>query len=393
MQQIPSRQLSATTRAKQEELAHWLALLRAPGVGPVTYHSLLEHIGSPQKILATPLAELKQIVRLGESTLNYLRNPDWQAVEVDLRWLDQPGNHILTFNDDCYPPLLREIGDPPPLLFVTGDPAILRFPQLAMVGSRNPNQHGSQTAFEFAQYLSKRGLVISSGLALGIDAASHRGALAGSGLSIAVAGTGLDRVYPASHRELAHDIAEQGALVSESVPGTLPRTGNFPRRNRIISGMSMGVLVVEAARRSGSLITAHQAMEQGREVFAIPGSIHNPLARGCHMLIRQGAKLVETGDDILEELGPLLHSLLVNINTGADRDTIEHDSDSTSENGTALSHQQQQVLGIIGFEPTSIDLVIEQSQLTADTVSSILVLLELQGFITSQGGRYSRLKR
>ena len=392
--QVTRQKTRPPTTLTENELADWLALLRAPGLGPVTFKNLLEHVGQPKQILSTPLADLKQKVSLSEPTLAYLHAPDWEAIEADLRWCANPNNHILTLNDARYPSLLREITDPPPLLFVTGDPALLQYPQLAMVGSRNPNQHGSQTAFDFAEYLSRRGLVITSGLALGIDAASHRGALAGSGLTIAVAGTGLDRVYPASHKALAHEIAEQGTLVSENVPGTLPKPGHFPRRNRIISGMSMGVLVVEAARKSGSLITARQAMEQGREVFAIPGSIHNPLARGCHALIRQGAKLVETGQDIVEELGPLLHSVLVNIHATTEADSAD---DSPAQTGRkpdlALSEAQQTVLAIIGFEPTTIDRVIQQTRLTADTVSSILVALELQGFITSQGGNYSRLAR
>jgi DNA processing protein len=372
-----------------DELANWLALMRAPGVGPATFQALLEHFDSPRQVLEMPLADLNQRIKLPEATRTYLQQPDWEAVEADLQWHAKTNNHILTLNDARYPSLLREISDPPPLLFVTGDPALLQYPQLAMVGSRNPNQHGVQTACDFAKYLSRRGLVITSGLALGIDAASHRGALAGSGLTIAVAGTGLDRVYPASHKALAHDIAEQGALVSENVPGTLPKPGFFPRRNRIISGMSMGALVVEAARQSGSLITARLAMEQGREVFAIPGSIHNPLARGCHALIRQGAKLVETGEDIIEELGPLLGSVLDKMSPALE----QRDDENVMTTAANLPATQQQVLRIIGFEPTSIDLVIQQSKLTAETVSSILVELELQGYITSQGGRYSRSMR
>lgn len=393
-QDVASQHQQSPAATPEDELACWLALLRAPGVGPATYRALLAQIGTPRQVLAMPLAELKQRIKLSQASLSYLCQPDWSAVETDLRWCAKPGNHILTFSDTRYPPLLREITDPPPLLFVTGDPAILQYPQLAMVGSRNPNQHGSQTAFEFAKYLSRRGLVITSGLALGIDAASHRGALNGSGLTIAVAGTGLDRVYPASHKALAHEIAVQGALISENVPGTLPKPSCFPRRNRIISGMSMGVLVVEAARQSGSLITARQAMEQGREVFAIPGSIHNPLARGCHALIRQGAKLVETGEDIVEELGPLLGSVLANINSSAahrDEETGTAPANAVAASSLPASHQQ--VLDIIGFEPTSIDLVIQHSKLTAEAVSSILVALELQGYIASQGGRYSRSMR
>jgi DNA processing protein len=208
-------------------------------------------------------------------------------------------------NDGRYPPLLREIPQAPPVLFVHGDPDCLRVPQLAMVGTRNPTPSGRETARQFAAHLAGAGMIITSGLALGIDAAAHQGALAGGGRTIAVMGTSLDRVYPAKHRDLARAIAERGALVSELPTGTPALAENFPRRNRLISGLALGVLVVEAALQSGSLITARLALDQGREVFAIPGSIHNPLAKGCHALIRQGAKLVETANDIVEELGAL----------------------------------------------------------------------------------------
>ncbi len=220
--------------------------------------------------------------------------------------LEGDNRHLITLHDARYPTLLREIDDAPPMLFIQGDPTILNLPQIAIVGSRNPSASGRQTATDFAHFLASAGLAITSGLADGIDGAAHQGALETKNSTLAVTGTGLDRVYPAKHRELAHRIAEQGALISELPPGTPPIPANFPRRNRIISGLSLGTLVVEAAQKSGSLITARLATEQGREVFAIPGSIHNPLARGCHALIRQGAKLVETAGDILEELAPLL---------------------------------------------------------------------------------------
>jgi DNA processing protein len=248
-----------------------------------------------------------------------------------------------------------------------------------MVGTRNPTPAGQETAQEFARHLAGVGLTITSGLALGIDAASHRGALAAGGYSVAVVGTGLDRVYPARHRELAHQIAEQGALVSEFSPGVPPLAANFPRRNRIISGLSVGTLVVEAARQSGSLITARLALEQGREVFAVPGSIHNPQARGCHQLLRQGAKLVETAQDVLEELGTLV-SYVPQAAMQPDPD-----SDSLSE----LDADYQKVLKCIGHEPTSVDTVVERSGLTADAVCSMLLVLELQGFVAAtNGGHY-----
>jgi DNA processing protein len=277
---------------------------------------------------------------------------------------------------------LREIPDPPPLLFVHGDPEVLHTPQLAMVGSRNPSVSGSETAREFAYHLATSGLSITSGLAIGIDGASHAGALDAGGITIAVTGTGLDRVYPASQHDLAHRIAEQGALVSEFPPQTQVKSGNFPRRNRIISGLALGTLVVEAAHKSGSLITARLASEQGREVFAIPGSIHNPMARGCHRLIRQGAKLVETANDVLEELAPLLQEL----------EPLPHQGTQESlELRDELDAEYQLLLKCMGFDPTPIDLLIERSGLTAEVVSSMLILLELEGHVSSApGGIYCR---
>jgi DNA processing protein len=254
--------------------------------------------------------------------------------------------------------------------------------QLAIVGSRNPTPSGQQTAMDFARFLARAGLVISSGLAAGIDGAAHRGALQTDTPTLAVTGTGLDRVYPARHRDLAHRIAEQGALVSELPPGTPPLPANFPRRNRIISGLSIGTLVVEAAQKSGSLITARLATEQGREVFAIPGSIHNPLARGCHALIRQGAKLVETAEDILEELGPLLGSLVAAGTQAAD---------PVEPAPRKWDQEYQQLMAALDFDPAPVDLLIQRSGLTADAVSSMLLLLELEGFVSAAaGGRYCR---
>lgn len=255
-----------------------------------------------------------------------------------------------------------------------------------MVGSRNPSMSGEETAREFARHLAATGLSITSGLALGIDGASHSGALMADGITIAVMGTGLDRVYPASQHALAHEIAQQGALVSEFPLGTQLRPGNFPRRNRIISGMALGTLVVEAAEKSGSLITARLASEQGREVFAIPGSIHNPLARGCHKLIRQGAKLVETAGDVLEELAPLL--------SGMQPLPYADDTDDTGavEPQHQLDSEYQLLLECMGFDPVQIDLLIERSGLTAEEVSSMLILLELEGHVSSApGGIYCRI--
>lgn len=390
---------SAPTFKHNEELRYWLALLRAPGIGCSTFLALLEPFGSPREVFAAANGNfLRNSGIISEKSLNYLRNPDWDSVDKDVFWLSQKNNGALTISDASYPRLLREIHDPPPVLFYHGDPQLLHYPQLAIVGSRNPSRSGEETAYEFSKHLSNTGFVITSGLALGIDAAAHRGALAGRNLTVAVAGTGLDRVYPASHRELAHDIAQQGVMVSEFVPGTGPMAGNFPRRNRIISGLSVGTLVVEAAKQSGSLITARLAMEQSREVFAIPGSIHNPLARGCHALIRQGVKLVETASDIMEELTPLMRLMYTNLDvkTSSVPTSSQHPPEASvvfqknQELIDSLSTEQQQLYAYMGYEPISIDTLVERSQLTTEAVSAMLVELELKGCVTSDSGMYSR---
>lgn len=355
--------------------------MRAPGIGPARFARLLEHFGSAAAVFAADGAQL-QPLELPDAALDYLRRPDWRRVEQDLAWLEQPDNHLLRLEDPRYPSLLRQIPYPPPLLFVHGDPGCLRLPQLAIVGTRNPTPLGRETAQRFAAHLAEFGLLITSGLALGIDAAAHQGALAGGGRTIAVMGTGLDRVYPAQHRDLAHAIAERGALVSEFSIGTSPVAGNFPQRNRLISGLALGVLVVEAAAQSGSLITARLANEQGREVFAIPGSIHNPLAKGCHALIRQGAKLVETAADILEELGALAATTHEGVPPVA--------AASSSE---ALDEEYRQLLVAMGDEPVGIDLLVDRCGLTAEALSSMLLILELEGYAAAiPGGLYSRLK-
>lgn len=344
---------------------------------------MLEHFGTAAAALAAARAEWAQL-GLPDTALDYLRNPDWRRVEQDLAWLERPRNHLLRLDDSRYPPLLRQIAYPPPLLFVHGEPDCLRTPQLAIVGTRNPTPPGRETAHRFAAHLAEGGLTITSGLALGIDAAAHQGALAGGGRTIAVMGTSLDRVYPAKHRDLAHAIAERGALVSELPIGTSAMAENFPRRNRLISGLALGVLVVEAATQSGSLITARQALDQGREVFAIPGSIHNPLAKGCHALIRQGmAKLVETAADILEELGSLAAF-------GADQSAVPA-SAATAPNG--LDDDYRQLLVAMGDGPAGVDLLVERCGLTAEAVSSMLLILELEGYVAAvPGGLYCRLK-
>ncbi|CAK0760205.1 protein Smf [Gammaproteobacteria bacterium] len=359
-----------------DELRCALALYRAPGVGPVLFQNLMSRFGTAAAVLATA-STLKAEGRLTATTLAYLTAPDWSAIDADLEWAQRPGHLILSRSDPRYPHLLAQISDPPPILFVRGDPTVLGRPQIAIVGSRNPSPLGHDTARDFARDLATTGLIITSGLAHGIDSAGHEGALAADGgITVAVAGTGLDQVYPARHRALAHRILERGALVSEYPQGTPPLPANFPRRNRIISGLSIGTLVVEAAIHSGSLITARQSLEQGREVFAIPGSIHNPLARGCHALLREGAKLVETVQDILEELAPLRAAV-------ATSTTIVSES--------PLDGDYRKLLECFSYDPLPIDALVEQSGLTPAAVSSMLLLLELRGLVAAQsGGLYTR---
>ncbi|POZ52796.1 DNA-protecting protein DprA [Methylovulum psychrotolerans] len=347
-----------------------------PGVGCRTYLKLLA-THTPEQVFAESYQALSAL-GLKNSVVDAIRKPDWAVVEQDLAWLAQPNNSVLTLADAGYPAQLQEIADPPPLLFVRGKPELLALPQLAIVGSRNPSQLGKATAFEFAKALCQAGFVVTSGLALGIDAASHEGALHAQGYTIAVAGTGLDRVYPAKHKDLATQIVNTGAMVSEFPPGTTAMANHFPRRNRIISGLCQGLLVVEAAKQSGSLITARMALEQNREVFAIPGSIHNPLARGCNALIRQGAKLVETTQDILEEL----------------HQYIQQDVNySQVQPQTMLDLEQQTLLNLVMFSPTSIDNLVENAGLSVEIISSMLLILELQGYVeATAGGFYTRIK-
>jgi DNA processing protein len=323
----------------------------------------------------------KQVQNISDRTRTALIHPNWEQVEDDLDWFSQPNRHIIIQKDKKYPSLLKEISDPPSILYAQGDIGLLTKWKVAIVGSRNPSRSGRDTAFEFGRFLAQGDVVICSGMAMGIDAAAHQGALLGQGKTIAVIGTGLDRIYPAKHSDLAHDIVENGLMISEFPLGTPPRSENFPRRNRIISGLSLGTLVVEAATKSGSLITARQALEQGREVFAIPGSIHNPLARGCHQLIREGAKLVETASDIIEELGALA---AVDLPVAACFDINKNDHE--------FDEEYQVLLDCLAYDPVEVDSLIQESGLTADSVSSMLLLLELQGHVESlPGGRYVRV--
>jgi DNA processing protein len=353
-------------------------LSRIPALHAEALLALADQFGSLENAAGASVAQLSRVLG-GHSGLP-AAIADARDLEADREWLARPGNHLISVVDEIYPGLLREIPDPPAFLYIHGDPALLSFPQLAVVGSRNPTPVGRETARAFARSLAGAGLTITSGLALGIDGAAHEGALDAGGHTIAVAGTGLDRVYPPSHHALAHRIAERGALVSEFPLGTPPKRENFPQRNRIIAGLSLGTLVVEAAVRSGSLITARLAGEQGREVFAIPGSIHSPLSRGCHALIRQGAKLVETADDVLAELGPMVGSLRAAVAAQV-------------EEAVETSDEERHLLEQMGADPVDVDTVVERTGLTPETISSMLLDMELRGLVECcADGRYQRTK-
>lgn len=354
-----------------EGLAGWLRLTLIPGLGGETQRKLLAAFGLPDAIFAAGRLAVRAVAG---SRADLLFDFDAsEGVDRSMAWAAQPGQHIITLADAAYPKALLEIADPPCLLYIRGNPRLLEKRGLAVVGSRNATPQGLQTAEIFSKTLAGKGLTIVSGLALGIDAAAHRGALAAGGSTIAVIGTGADRLYPARNRELALAIAEHGAIVSEFPLGTPAIAANFPRRNRIISGLSRGVLVVEAAPESGSLITARLAAEQGREVFAIPGSIHSPVARGCHKLIKQGAKLVETAQDILEELG-------------------SYPEPAESIPSGMPANEENALLGALGHDPCSLDDLVERTGLAADQLLTELLTMELAGALaTLPGNRYQRL--
>lgn len=353
-------------------LAAWLTLAHAPGLGAGAIRRLLKEFGLPEAVLAARRSELARLVPA--AALQGLDAPATRsAVERSLEWATSPGCHIVALSDPAYPRLLYEIPDPPTLLFARGRLELAGAAALAIVGSRNATPQGLANAESFAKALSAAGLGIASGLALGIDTAAHRGGLAGIGSTVAVLGTGVDICYPAKNAALAEEIAARGLLVSEFPLGTPPAAHNFPRRNRLISGMARGVLVVEAAMASGSLITARTAIEQGREVFAIPGSIHSPLAKGCHALIKAGAKLVDSVEDVLSELGTWR-------------------ADATARAPDATREGEPAILEHIGFDPVDLDSLCARSGLPAERVSSQLLRLELDGRVAAlPGGRYQRL--
>jgi DNA processing protein len=365
-----------------DEILAWAALTRTPAVGARALEALLPRFGSAVALLAADDGQLERAGFPAEAR-EHLRRPP-RAAAADIEWLERPRHHLLPLTDARYPKLLSGLRDKPLALYVSGEPGALGDPQLAIVGSRNPTCQGSETAFEFAHYLAERGVVVTSGFAAGIDAAAHRGALAAGGATVAVLGSGVDTIYPRCNRLLGETLAERGVLVSEFPLGTVPRRRNFPRRNRIIAALSLGTLVVEAAHGSGSLITARIAGHLGRTVFAVPGSIRNPLSGGCHALIKEGAKLAESADDIFSELRlPALFPAEPRGREGESRRPADR---------TGMDKQHKILLDALGFDSADLDMLIARTGLKAEAVSSMMLILELEGHVqAAPGGRYSRV--
>jgi DNA processing protein len=357
-------------------LAGWLQLTLTPGLGAATLRGLLQKFGLPENVLAANRAELAR--HAGTDVLQALDSAAVAgAVERALAWLELPGHSIVTLADAAYPRLLLEIPDPPALLYCRGRAELLGRPALAVVGSRNATAQGASNAEQFARAFSGAGLTIVSGLAQGIDAAAHRGGLAADASTIAVLGTGVDNVYPKTNAALAEEIAARGLLVSEFPLGTQALAHNFPRRNRLISGLAQGCLVIEAALGSGSLITARSAAEQGREVFAVPGSIHSPLSKGCHALIKSGAKLAESAEDVLSELASFRRTGFASTRAPA---------------AARAAGADEPLLECMGFDPVDVDSLCARAGLPAERVSTDLLRLELAGRVAVlPGGLYQRL--
>jgi DNA processing protein len=371
-----------STAQNQDELRGWLNLTLPAGIGPRKQQELLRAFGHPDAIFDAGLSAVAGVIgiKLAQALFDGQNNEAQQTlIASTIAWLNEPSHHIVTLADRDYPQRLLESSDPPSLLYVNGDPAYLNRAAIGIVGSRNATPQGIENALAFSRVLADAGFTIISGLALGIDAAAHEGALRSDAPSgtIAVIGTGIDRMYPASNKKLAHLITGKGCIISEFPLGTAATASNFPRRNRLIAGLSQACLVVEAAPASGSLITARLAGELGRDLFAIPGSIHAPQYKGCHALIKQGAKLVECAQDILEELRP----------QGATTPGISLDTPSGNPAHAPL-------INALGHDPSTLDQLISRSGLTADVVLAMLTELSLEGVVTNlPGGRYQRLIR
>jgi DNA processing protein len=351
---------------------------------------VIESLGSVSAVVAASARDLSRS-GLSEAAVAAISSPDEAKIESDLHWLSQPNRHLLCWDDEAYPVLLRRISSPPAALFVEGDPGCLWQPQIAVIGSRNPTSGGLDHARDFATTLARQGMTITSGLASGIDSAAHTAALDAAAFTIAVNGTGLDRVYPNSSHSVAERIRTQGAMISELPLGSPPRRQHFPSRNRIISGLSLAVLVVEAGLNSGTLITARKAAEQGRDVFALPGSLHNPMAKGCHRLIREGARLVETTADIMEELGPVAAELKMEICKRLEQPDEDGKNSAACEQNLLDDSDYSIVWEVLAYDPKPVDLIIEKTGLSAREISSMLLMMELKGMIKKQGnGHYVR---
>jgi len=360
-----------------------MALSRAPALNVPILSAAFERLGGIAGFIESS-DEALQSAGVPAAAREYLKSAAASPSGVERAWIKSPHHHLVAFTDPRYPGSLHALERRPIVLYVVGDAEVLNDPQLSIVGSRNPTPAGRDTAFDFAESLAERGLAITSGLAEGIDSAAHRGALAAQGITLAVLGNGIDRIYPRSNQGLSEQIRFRGALISEFPLGTPPRRENFPQRNRIIAALSLGTLVVEAAPRSGSLITARLAGDQNRELFAVPGSIHNPLSRGCHELIRQGAKLTETVGDILSEL---------NFSAFFERGrSALGGPDSAGEFAAGMDKEHKILLDALGFDPADLDTLVVRTGLKPEAVSSMMLILELEGHVqAAPGGRYSRV--
>lgn len=364
----------------------WLSLAMVPGIGPKTLQKILKQQVAPTSCYEMDLAGLKGLglsEPVAKHILQYPPHKPCSSVELALRWSEKEGQHLLTLECESYPEKLRHIASPPPFLMVKGQIKSLNLPQVAIVGSRYPTSSGAQQAYDFALQLSSHGLIITSGLAKGVDMLAHQGVIDGHGATVAVLGTGVDQIYPKSHSKLAQNICEKGALVSEFPLGTPAMRGHFPRRNRIVSGMSLGTLVIEATLKSGSLITARQALEQNREVMAIPGAIHNPQKAGCHYLIRQGAKLIETPEQVVEEIACQF-----------ERDTPikSVDLSDQKENGAQsnLGGEQLKVFNALDYDGLDMETLVNKTQLEVGLLSMVLMELELSGLLRQEQGLYAK---
>jgi len=374
-----------------DELLAWLTLLRAPGLGGMGLRALLQRAGSARAI-CRDARRLRASAGLEQTALEWIAHPDAARLDADLAWLGQPRHRLLHCDEADFPPQLETIPQPPAALFAAGQPAVLLAPQIAIVGARSATAQGLANARDFARTLSHAGLVITSGMADGIDGAAHAAALEAGGPTVAVIGTGPDLVYPRKHRDLAARIEQNGVIVSEFPPGTEARPDHFPRRNRLIAGLSLGTLVVEAGLQSGSLITARLAADAGREVFALPGSIHNPLAKGSHRLIRDGARLVETAAEVIEALTPAAQAQGAGLRARLEAADTPEASQSGRGGHRGQDPDYVSLLAALGDVPASLDELAERTRLAPAALSSMLLLLELEGMVgPAVNGRWQRV--